>query len=220
MPLSVSGTSSLMMRWARPSTMAVLPTPGSPINTGLFLERRCNICITRRISSSRPMTGSSLPLRASSVRSTQYFFSASRWPSASGLATDSPPRTALTASSIAFLLPPASLSSRPASPLSDASVSKNNSEEMYWSPSFCASLSVRLNRLFNSRDICTSPPAPSTLGKPEMACLSDSRRRARFTPARAASDAVPPSSCASSAESTIQSSRSISPSSWPVVHPE
>ena len=50
------------MRCARPSTMAVLPTPGSPISTGLFLVRRLSTCITRRISSSRPITGSSLPL--------------------------------------------------------------------------------------------------------------------------------------------------------------
>ena len=45
--------------------MAVLPTPGSPISTGLFLVRRDSTWITRRTSSSRPMTGSSLPLRAS-----------------------------------------------------------------------------------------------------------------------------------------------------------
>ena len=38
--LSPSGTSPRTMRWARPSTMAVLPTPGSPISTGLFLVRR------------------------------------------------------------------------------------------------------------------------------------------------------------------------------------
>ena len=67
--LSESGTSPLTIRCARPSTIAVLPTPGSPISTGLFLVRRDNTCITRRISSSRPMTGSSLPLRATSVRS-------------------------------------------------------------------------------------------------------------------------------------------------------
>ena len=41
--------------------MAVLPTPGSPMSTGLFLVRRLSTWITRRISSSRPMTGSSLP---------------------------------------------------------------------------------------------------------------------------------------------------------------
>ena len=57
---SPSGTSPLIIRWANPSTIAVLPTPGSPINTGLFLVRRCNTWIVRRISSSRPITGSSL----------------------------------------------------------------------------------------------------------------------------------------------------------------
>ena len=36
----LSGTSPLRMRSASPSTIAVLPTPGSPIRTGLFLVRR------------------------------------------------------------------------------------------------------------------------------------------------------------------------------------
>ena len=90
----VSGTSPLTIRCARPSTMAVLPTPGSPISTGLFLVRRCNTWIVRRISSSRPITGSSLPNLARSVRSIVYFFNASRCPSASWLCTFSPPRTA------------------------------------------------------------------------------------------------------------------------------
>ena len=52
------------MRSARPSTIAVLPTPGSPISTGLFLVRRDSTWMVRRISSSRPITGSSLPSRA------------------------------------------------------------------------------------------------------------------------------------------------------------
>src|SRR5271154_5830462 len=65
---SNSGTSPETIRWARPSTMAVLPTPGSPISTGLFLVRRESTWITRRISSSRPITGSSLPSSAISVR--------------------------------------------------------------------------------------------------------------------------------------------------------
>ena len=39
LPSSVSGTSPATMRWARPSTMAVLPTPGSPMRAGLFLVR-------------------------------------------------------------------------------------------------------------------------------------------------------------------------------------
>ena len=67
--LSDSGTSPLTTRWARPSTIAVLPTPGSPISTGLFFVRRESTWTTRRTSSSRPMTGSSLPFRASPVRS-------------------------------------------------------------------------------------------------------------------------------------------------------
>src|SRR5438105_3803507 len=37
-----SGTSPLTIRCASPSTIAVLPTPGSPISTGLFLVRRCS----------------------------------------------------------------------------------------------------------------------------------------------------------------------------------
>ncbi|MCY1372633.1 hypothetical protein D9M69_598540 [compost metagenome] len=38
--LSDSGTSPLTIRSAIPSAIAVLPTPGSPIRTGLFLVRR------------------------------------------------------------------------------------------------------------------------------------------------------------------------------------
>ena len=65
---SVSGTSPATIRWARPSAIAVLPTPGSPIRAGLFFVRRDRIWMTRSISFSRPMTGSSLPARAASVR--------------------------------------------------------------------------------------------------------------------------------------------------------
>src|SRR5208283_1091250 len=56
------------IRWAKPSTTAVLPTPGSPISTGLFLVRRERICMIRSISVSRPTQGSSLPSAASLVR--------------------------------------------------------------------------------------------------------------------------------------------------------
>ncbi len=37
---SDSGTSPSTIRWASPSAMAVLPTPGSPMSTGLFFVRR------------------------------------------------------------------------------------------------------------------------------------------------------------------------------------
>ena len=48
--------------------MAVLPTPGSPMSAGLFFVLRDRIWMIRSISFSRPMTGSSLFARASSVR--------------------------------------------------------------------------------------------------------------------------------------------------------
>ena len=95
---SPSGTSPAARRCARPSTTAVLPTPGSPISTGLFLVRRASTWIVRRISSSRPMTGSSLPWRASSVRSRAYFFSASQFCSADGASAVRPWRIFSTAS--------------------------------------------------------------------------------------------------------------------------
>ncbi|MCY1426868.1 hypothetical protein D3C76_975270 [compost metagenome] len=67
----LGGTSPDAMRRARPSTTAVLPTPGSPVRIGLFCRRRPRMSIIWRISPSRPSTGSSLPLRACWVRSTQ-----------------------------------------------------------------------------------------------------------------------------------------------------
>ncbi len=53
----ISGTLPLAISWARPSTMAVLPTPASPSSTGLFFVRRQRIWMTRSISFLRPMTG-------------------------------------------------------------------------------------------------------------------------------------------------------------------
>ena len=43
------------MRRASPSAIAVLPTPGGPIKTGLFFVRRERMRTTRRISLSRPL---------------------------------------------------------------------------------------------------------------------------------------------------------------------
>ena len=95
LPLRPSGTSPATMRCASPSTIAVLPTPGSPISTGLFFVRRESTWMTRRISSSRPMTGSSFPCSASAVRSRPYFSSAWYEPSGSCEVTRWPPRTSL-----------------------------------------------------------------------------------------------------------------------------
>src|ERR671916_2317697 len=55
-----------------PSTMAVLPTPGSPIRTGLFLVLLERISMVVSTSSARPITGSSFPSLAMWVRSRLY----------------------------------------------------------------------------------------------------------------------------------------------------
>mmetsp|Transcript_12279 Transcript_12279/g.26554 ORF Transcript_12279/g.26554 Transcript_12279/m.26554 type:complete len:257 (+) Transcript_12279:1405-2175(+) len=80
--LRVSGTSPATIRWAMPSAMAVFPTPGSPISTGLFFVLLLKICIALRISSSLPITGSSFPSSALLVKSTPYFSRLSYMPSA------------------------------------------------------------------------------------------------------------------------------------------
>ena len=92
--LRLCGTSPWTMRRARPSAIAVLPTPGSPMSTGLFFVRRERTWITRRISWSRPITGSSLPWRARSTRSMPYFSRAWNLPSGAWSVTRAEPRTA------------------------------------------------------------------------------------------------------------------------------
>ena len=63
------------MRKARPSTTAVLPTPGAPTRIGLFCRRLSRISMHWRISPSRPTMGSMRPSRASAVRSWVYWSS-------------------------------------------------------------------------------------------------------------------------------------------------
>ena len=75
LPRRMSGTLPAEMSCARPSTMAVLPTPGSPRMSGLFFCLRASTCMTRSISRSRSRTGSSLPDSASLVRLRPYFSS-------------------------------------------------------------------------------------------------------------------------------------------------
>ena len=70
--LRFSGTSPSTILRAIPSEIAVLPTPGSPTRIGLFFVLRLSIWRTRRISSSLPMTGSSFPADACSLRFTAY----------------------------------------------------------------------------------------------------------------------------------------------------
>ena len=114
---SPSGTSPSAMRRARPSTIAVLPTPGSPIRTGLFLVRRDRTWITRRISSSRPMTGSSFPSAATAVRSRPYCSRASIVASGFSEVTRPPPLIFCSASTIAAGVRPDSRNRLPMAPL-------------------------------------------------------------------------------------------------------
>ena len=72
----LSGTSPLTMRMAKPSAIAVLPTPGSPTKIGLFLLLRDKICKVLLISSSLPITGSNFPFLAISIKFLAYLFSA------------------------------------------------------------------------------------------------------------------------------------------------
>ena len=57
---------------ASPSAIAVFPTPGSPIKTGLFFVLRFKIFITRIISFSLPITLSISPFFARSLRLVPY----------------------------------------------------------------------------------------------------------------------------------------------------
>ena len=67
-----SGISPAIIRWAKPSAIAVFPVPGSPTNIGLFLVLLDKICSIRLISSSLPITGSSFPVAANWFRFLAY----------------------------------------------------------------------------------------------------------------------------------------------------
>ena len=153
LPFRLSGASPLTMRCANPSTMAVLPTPGSPIKTGLFFVRLCNTWIVRRISSSRPITGSNFPCRACSVRLIVNLSKAPRLLSPWGSLTLSPPRTFSNAAAILRLSAPLLRNSSPNPDLSAVAARANNSLEMYWSLRSCACLSHRLSNLSRSLEM-------------------------------------------------------------------
>ncbi len=171
--LSDCGTSPLAMRWARPSTTAVLPTPASPMRTGLFLVRRDRTWMTRRISSSRPMTGSSLPWRARAVRSRVYFSRTWYLPSGSGSVTRCEPRTAARALRTASSLTPFARRTREASFLPSLSMARKRcSVETYSSLSSSASLRAA-SRIWRRAGESVDSPPPLTLGRrPSAASMS------------------------------------------------
>ena len=67
LPIKVLGALPSLIFNAKPSMIEVLPTPGSPIKTGLFFFLLLNIWATLWISSSLPITGSILPSSAALV---------------------------------------------------------------------------------------------------------------------------------------------------------
>ena len=135
-----SGTSPRTMRWASPSAIAVLPVPGSPISIGLFLVRRLKIWSTRRISSSRPITGSSLPLRALSLRLIAYLLRALYCSSADCSEALLPLRSSWIAKRNSFSVIPQSLKILDTSDFTLSSAKSIISTGTYWSPACCDSL--------------------------------------------------------------------------------
>ncbi len=179
---SDSGTSPETIRWARPSAIAVLPTPGSPISTGLFFVRRESTCMTRRISASRPITGSSWPSEAASVRSRPYFSSA--WYLSSGAAsvTRCGPRTSLIAVSRCSCVAPAARRISPAFELWPESDSSRCSVETYSSSSWRISCSAARSTWPSSVDGPEPPLGPVILGSPSSAAFSSLRTAAGSAP--------------------------------------
>ena len=162
----LSGTSPETIRWASPSAIAVFPTPGSPIRTGLFLVRRERTWTTRRISSSRPMTGSSFPASASAVRSRPYFSRAPYESSGLGEVTRWGPRI----SRIAFSSWPLSGRRSATGERSPSSPSSRCSVEMYSSAIASASRSASwMTQISVSEGRDWGTPSPVTRGRSSIA---------------------------------------------------
>ena len=198
-----SGTSPSTIRWASPSTIAVLPTPGSPIRTGLFFVRRLSTWITRRISSSRPITGSSLPVAAASVRSRPKRSSA--WNLSSGFwsVTLWLPRTSASALSSCSREAPDVRSASPALPGCAAIASSRCSVETYSSLSSRISVSA-VRRIWTSSaepPAGSAPPCPLSFGSASSARPSSWRIDAGSTPSLRSTGTTTPPSCSSSTAS-------------------
>ena len=170
------------MRSASPSTIAVLPTPGSPISTGLFLVRRLSTWIERRISSSRPITGSSLPARAASVRSRAYFFRASYWFSAEALSAVRPlRRSSMAPFSVCGVTPALARMRAALVSFSSARASSSRSTVTKLSPAFWAIFSApsKTRAVAGARYTCPAPDPPTfgSLARASSVCFSASRAR-------------------------------------------
>ena len=156
---SPSGTSPLTILCASPSTTAVLPTPGSPISTGLFFVFLERILTTFLISPSRPITGSSFCARARSTRSTPYFSKTSYVASGLSDVTLWLPLTVESALRNSSFVIPNERNSSLTSLLPFLSMARNKcSTETYSSLIALASSSALKSTSFNAWLICAWPP--------------------------------------------------------------
>ncbi len=197
---SDSGTSPETMRWASPSTIAVLPTPGSPMRTGLFFVRRLRTWMTRRISSSRPMTGSSRPPSARSVRSMPNFSSAWTLSSGDWSVTRWLPRTSASALASVSFVTPFARSASPALPPWPASESSRCSVEMYSSPSSRISCS-EARRICSSSGAVVGSASADRVGSSSRTALTWARIASGAAPSLRSTGRVMPSACSSSTAS-------------------
>ena len=136
--------------------------------------------MTRLISASRPMTGSSLPSLADLVRSTPNFSSALYVSSGSWLVTRALPRIWPNASSSASGVAPAAASRALASPPSAARPTSRCSVEMYSSFSALARLDavaiVGQQRAGHLRRAQRGAAGAGEPGQPLLGLLGDQRR--------------------------------------------
>ena len=156
--------------------------------------RRCSTCTVRRISSSRPITGSSFPSSARAVRSMVYLASASRASSALASPTVSPARAPSMAPAKRSAANPASRSAAPAGSSAAPSAANASSEATKSSPRRCASRSARFMTRPSSGETPTSPVGRPMRGKASNPASTLRSSRCRSTPAAASSASTPPSS--------------------------
>ena len=137
LPLIDSGTWPWAICCAKPSAIAVLPTPASPIRTGLFFVRRDRIWITLCTSMSRPMTGSSLLSWANFVKFLVYLVRALNFFGCSASVTRCS-RISLMTSSTLFLSRPIRKIISAAGPGCSSTATNRCSTPTYESPSCSA----------------------------------------------------------------------------------
>ena len=171
------------------------------MRTGLFFVLRERTWITRRISASRPMTGSSRPSCAARVRSTEYFSRLSYVDSAFSLVTRRLPRMAVRLSSSAFADNACGPSTFWIEP-SRASEMRRRSVATYSSLAACADEIASPSTQVSARDAdgCWTV-APLALGSAFITCSASRVNASASTPAFATRLRAVPSSWRSSATS-------------------